>query len=555
MIYNGAGGGWNLRKAAPLGMVFSLEPDPSDNTLPRMNSQQLRILFVVGLLHLPAAGPLGAAEPATASRVPVANGVVLPCRPVAAAITEAMQFLKKADGGYVPGKPDGELAGYFTSAFVNPDGSRSQRALSFPARQHAYFMFTFLRYYAYTGEREWLLRARDLADWNLGHSTPSGAAYGNLPYSTFSNGRPGGSRDEDSIEPDKAAFIGSAYLALYEADSQKKYLDGARAIAETLVRQQRKDGSWPFRVLPEDGSVRQDFGGAPVFMVEFFETMLRHDDQPPYRRAHEGALKLMLQRNVEKNLWGTYHEDIRLKEEGYLSAEPMSFTAAYLFRQATDHPEYIEMGRRILSRMEERLVHTDGHAAAPAPAVAEQAGFDHIMPGHTARYCLALANLYSVTRDEQVKRRALSGINALTYMQSPAGLFRTFFHSVNPKKGKANRPNWYSQHLYTVCHVLEAMSSLPELAPDRQDHLLGSSIYPQNVRYSAGQVRFETIAASRAVLKRSFVPKAVRAGAHDLQLLKALPAEGRLGWWFDAPAGVLTIRHNRGPVEVRGASR
>jgi hypothetical protein len=233
----------------------------------------------------------------------------------------------------------------------------------------------------------------------------------------------------------------------------------------------------------------------------------------------------------------------------------MSFTAAYLFRQATDQPKYIEMGRRILSRMEERLVHTDGHAAAPAPAVAEQAGFDHIMPGHTARYCLALANLYSITRDEQVKRRALSGINALTYMQSPAGLFRTFFHSVNPKKGKANRPDWYSQHLYTVCHVLEAMSSLPELAPNRQDHLLGSSVCPQNVRYSAGQVRFETIAASRAVLKLSFVPKAVRAGAHDLQLLKAAPAEGQVGWWFDAPAGVLTIRHNLGPVEVLSASR
>jgi len=46
------------------------------------------------------------------------------------------------------------------------------------------------------------------------------------------------------------------------------------------------------------------------------------------------ALKLMLDRNVEKNLWGTYHEDIREKPPSYLSAEPMSFTAIYLLRHA-----------------------------------------------------------------------------------------------------------------------------------------------------------------------------------------------------------------------------
>lgn len=425
-------------------------------------------LFATGLLTAAGVGLADAAERAGTNQVQVVEGVVLPCRPVPEAIAAAMQFLRKADGGYVPGRMDRELAGYFTSAFVNEDGTRSERELAFPARQHAYFIFTFLRYGTYTGEREWLLRARDLADWNLAHSTPTNAAYANLPYSTFSKGQPGGSRDVDSIEPDKAAFLGSAYVALFEATAERKYLKAARAVAETLARRQREDGSWPFRVLPADGTVRQDFGGAPVFLVEFFERMLRHADQPAWKRAHEKALSYMLQTNIEKNLWGTYHEDIVLKPQDYLSAEPMCFTADYLFRHARAHPEYVEMGKQVIRRTEERLVHTEGHAAAPAPAVAEQAGFNHIMPGHTARYCLALANLYVVTHDEQVKRRALSGINALTYMQAPSGLFRTFFHSVNPKAAKAKRPNWYSQHLYTVCHVLEAMPCLPELAPKPQ---------------------------------------------------------------------------------------
>ena len=418
---------------------------------------------VFALLLVGACMPWAAVSYAAQSQgglVRVENGIVQPRHPITEAIDDAMQFLKKGDDGYVPGRIDGKLAGYFTHALVNDDGSPGDRQLAFPARHHAYFIFTFLHYHTYTGQRQWLLRARDLADWNLAHSTPSDAFYPDLPYSIYSNGKPGGSADKDSIEPDKAAFIGSAYIAVYEATRQEKYLTGAKAIARTLARRQSEDGGWPFRVVPADGTVRQEFGGAPVFFVQFFADILRHEDKPSYRRAHDRALELMLERNVERNLWGTYHEDVRAKPQDYLSAEPMSFTADYLFRHAKEHPEYIEMGRRILGSMEERLVHTEGHAAAPAPAVSEQMGFEHMMPGHTARYCLALAHLYKAAGDRQAKNKAISGINALTYMQSQAGLFKTFFQRVNDKRPDINRPNWYSQHLYTVCHVLEAMPAL-----------------------------------------------------------------------------------------------
>lgn len=484
--------------------------------------------------------------------IPVKDGIVQPRRPLPAAMADAMQFLRKADGAYVPGRLDGELAGYFSSAHVNPDGTRSSRRLAFPGRQHAYFIFTFLRYHAYSGEREWLLRARDLADWNLAHSTPTNAVYADVPYSTFLNGKPGGSRDVDAIEPDKCAFLGSGYLAVYEATGERRYLEAAATVARVLAKHQREDGSWPFRVVPETGVIRQDFGGAPVFFVEFFEMLLRHQNQPEWKRAHDQALKFMLERNVEKNLWGTYHEDIVSKPEAYLSAEPMSFTATYLFRQAATRPEYLDMGRKIIRAMEDRLVYTNGHAASPAPAVSEQAGFEHLMPGHTARYCRALAELYAIKGDEQAKRSALSGFNAVTYMQSPPGLFRTFFASVNPKADTSKRPDWYSQHLYTVCHLLEAMSVLPELAPDGADHFLGGDVYLREIRYAPGQVEFQTSAASRSVLKLNFTPKTIPSGRRELPSLKQLPAGKAAGWFFNPSTRLLTIQHEAGPVSVRG---
>ncbi len=404
------------------------------------------------------------ARPDETNKVRVVNGVVMPKRPLTNAIADAMLFLRKADGGYKPGSINGELAGYFTSALVNPDGTPSGREMAYPARQHAYFIFTFLRYGKYSGEKEWLPRARDLADWNLAHSTPATAVYSNLPYSTWRDGKAGGGADGDAIEPDKAAFLGSAYLALYDATQDKKYLTAAKAIGDTLIATQRPDGGWPFRVVAQDGTVREEFGGALVFYVEFFEDLVRHAQNVRYSKARDAALALMLDRHVKKQLWGTYHEDVKPKDPKYLSAEPMAFTANYLFQNAKAHPEYVAMGKTVLSQLESRLVYTNGHAASPAPAVSEQAGFDHIMPGHTARYCLALASLAKDTGDPEVKQRLMSALNALTYMQSDAGLFRTFFFSVKDTKPGRVKPDWYSQHLYTVCHVLEIMEMMPEVA-------------------------------------------------------------------------------------------
>jgi hypothetical protein len=83
-------------------------------------------------------------SPAAAPSVPVVDGVVQPRRPLPDAIRDAIAFFKKSDGGYVPGKLDGPLAAYFRTAHVQPDGSPSDRKFCFPARQHAYFINTFL---------------------------------------------------------------------------------------------------------------------------------------------------------------------------------------------------------------------------------------------------------------------------------------------------------------------------------------------------------------------------------------------------------------------------
>ncbi len=86
----------------------------------------------------------------------------------------------------------------------------------------------------------------------------------------------------------------------------------------------------------------------------------------------------------------------------------------------------------------------------------------------SARIIGERTRLYVATGDPEAKRKALSGFNALTCMQSEPGLFRTMFQPVNKRRPRPNREDWYSRHLYAVCHVLEAMPLLPELKAEKK---------------------------------------------------------------------------------------
>jgi hypothetical protein len=183
--------------------------------------------------------------------------------------------------------------------------------------------------------------------------------------------------------------------------------------------------------------------------------------------------------------------------------------------------------------------------------VAEQATFAHIMAGHTARYCLALADEYRVTQDPAIRRRALSGLNAVTYMQSDAGLFRTHFFDTKKKveKDPATAPNWYSQHLYSVCHILESMPALPEIAPNGQNHILGSSAGLRDVSYASGSVRYASAQPAEVSIKLGFTPKSVQVAGKPLAALTPGKTSGD-GWSFNPTTHVLTIRQTAGAAVI-----
>jgi hypothetical protein len=512
----------------------------------------LTFLAVLLLAPLAATAQSKQEKPEPTSPIALKDGVVPPCRPVAEAIEKAMVFFKKTDDGYVPGRLDGTLAPYFTDAFMGIKDGRSTRGIAYPARLHGQFIRTFLRCYTYTGDASWMLRARDLADWNIARSSPPDAEWPHLAYSTFEKGKPAGHKDKNALQPDKAAFIANSYLMLHEATGETRYLDAARKVAETLLKKQAPDGSWPFRVVPETGEITQKIGGAPVFFVEFFERLLQHENKDAYRQARDKALAYMMDRNIAKGLWGTYHEDVGLKQGTHLSAELMCYTAEYLIRSSAAHPEHLPMARRVLKQMEDKLVFTEEHGAAPAPGAAEQSGFEHIMAGHTARYGACLAQLYRATGDDEVKRRALSTLHGVTHMQTDEGVFVTFFYHMKKDKAgpKVVDRVWFSQHLFSIYNLLGGMATFPQLAPDGQDHILGSSLPLRDVAYAPGSVHYTASAPAEVKVKLGFVPEVVTLDGKPLHKLDKLPQDGKLGWFFDPATGMLILNHATGRASV-----
>jgi hypothetical protein len=218
------------------------------------------------------------------------------------------------------------------------------------------------------------------------------------------------------------------------------------------------------------------------------------------------------------------------------------------------------MARRVLKQMEDKLVFTEEHGAAPAPGVAEQNGFEHIMAGHTARYGACLTQLYLATGDEEVKRRALSTLHGVTHMQTDAGIFVTFFYNAKKpadstkKKPAGNTETdrvWFSQHLFSIYNLLGAMTVFPQLAPDTEAHILHHTTALRDVTYATAVIGYTATAPVQVKAKLTHAPKTITLDGKPLRSSDQLPSkDSEPAWHFDPATRLLTLHHSAGKVEI-----
>lgn len=399
------------------------------------------------------------------------DGQLLPFQSYAEVISRAMEFGTSGLDAWFKGDPKtlmDELGTrrpvYFYHSNLSQDGIPFRGApdayTSYPAFHHALFIETFLAWGAWSGRREGLDRAIELADWNLAHSTPNDWAYGGMPYSTCAQGKAGGFVDGTAIMTDKAAIMGLAYLKLFSVTNDKKYLIAAGTISEKLAANQSPEGNWPFRVDPKTKEVKEGYTSSVIYAVMLFEEMARLSGTPAFKKNRDAAFTWILENPVKTGRWCGYYEDIPEDAANRTNWDCID-TARYLIAHRDENPHFLPIALALNKYISATPIKDDKtfvsvqHPYAPAEALREQKACFVPMSVHSAHWALLMADLAKATGDSEYLRRATQTMNYVTYHLQPDG---HILLDVDPEHEKWTWPFnqfWFSIHYGSVKMLIE----------------------------------------------------------------------------------------------------
>jgi pimeloyl-ACP methyl ester carboxylesterase len=436
-----------------------------------------------------------------------------------------------------------------------------------PAFLNATFVDSLVSWYPYSGDRRALRAVREMLDYQLARGTsPAGWAWPRVPFPTSCAGerRYGRClaglprRFYGGIEPDKVGMLGLGYLNFYELTGEHRYLSAAVATGNALARHVRIGDTthtpWPFRVNARTGAVLDgaQFGGLVVGPVRLLDELIeiRAGNTGAYTRARDLAWSWLLKHQLNPdspawNRWSGFYEDVPYNPRSINQASPI-LTAHYLLShkapEAVD-PLWAEHATSLL-----RWVRTsfgrgpfagawgiDEQRAPGKPGCCSRVG----LGSTTSRWAAANALLYARTGDERAHEQAVRSLSYATYFAVRDG-------RISCCGQRPGNTFWFSDGYGDYLRSFNwAMAAMPELAPKRQNHLLGSSSVVQSVAYSQGGVAYRTFdTGSTEVLRLRFRPRSVTAGA-ALTEREDLAAEGYVVQPLGGGDYAIRIRHDR----------
>jgi hypothetical protein len=417
-----------------------------------------------------------------------------------------------------------------------------------PAFLNATFVDSLVSWYPYSGDRRAIRAVREMLDYQLAHGTsPAPWAWSRVPFATSCAGeRTYGRclaglprRFYGGVEPDKVGMLGLGYLQFYELTGAKRYLGAAVAAANALASHVRagdaKHTPWPFRVNARTGGVLDgaQFGGLVVAPVRLFDELIEVGaaNTAAYARARKLAWTWLLENQLDRNSsawnrWSGFYEDVPYNPRSLNQATP-SLTAHYLLTRdapETVDPTWDEDAAELLRWVRGAFGRgpfagawgIDEQWAPGKPGCCSRVG----LGSTTSRWAAANALLYARTGDQRARELAVRSLNYATYFAAGDGRIACC----------GRRPQntyWFSDGYGDYLRSFNwAMAAMPELAPKRRSHLLGSSSVVQAVSYAPRRVAYRTFARkSVEVLRLPFRPRRVVAGT-TLPERSDLTAEG-----------------------------
>jgi len=349
--------------------------------------------------------------------------------------------------------------------------------------------------HGYLGEEAIVADMRRLADHWIEHGfTGPDGPWPNLPF-PYNTEVHSGRYDGDMIagkgylQPDKAGSLGAELVVLYQVTGERRYLETAVRIADTLARTARLGDAlrspWPFRVHAVTGEVfvsskgRFDYTSNWTGALRLFDGLVRMREGrvADYEGTRAQVGDWLRAHPMRSQRWGPFFEDI----DGYSDTQINAGTLAlYLLEHPGFAPDSVAAVRRILDWCDRAFGNPLWQRYGARPTNEQTA---YLVPGnsHTSREASLELLWAEASGDGSRKPQAVRNLNWATYMVDGDGKNRYYRDDVWLTDG-------YGDY---VRHYLRAMAAAPELAPKDQNHLLRTSSVVRRIDYGSEAIRYE----------------------------------------------------------------
>lgn len=300
-------------------------------------------------------------------------------------------------------------------------------------------------------KEEALLIARNAAKFLIDQSRPEGDRLEYFPP-TYYGDRVASKNDWNvgrTMTMD-ACYSGNAFLDLFRVTGDSFYYDRALKIADTFMKIQNEDGSFPIKVYFETGEPVNEVKAMLHPILNYTRRLENEYGVTKYADMSARAAKWMKEVALETfDLTGQF-EDVTvegLKPYQNLTNCTASPYASYILR---GHPsaEEIEDARDLIRLSEDQFVHwnalpnKDGVRPIATPCVYEQHRYQVPVDNSSCNVANAYLDLYEATGDELAFAKAKALVDNLTVVQDITnGKIPTTFDLRSPERNK-RRTYW-----------------------------------------------------------------------------------------------------------------
>jgi hypothetical protein len=356
--------------------------------------------------------------------------------------------------------------------------------------------------YQYTGDEAVKQNMVLMADYWLQHGlSPPDVLWPNMPM-PYNTDVHSGVYDGDMtaglgfMEPDKAGSFGSELVALYRMTGERKYLDAAVKIADTMVARAQpgddKSSPWPFRVDVRTGEPSAFRLKSPPILdtytsnwaptLEMFDQLiaLQAGDVSTYEKTRKLAIDWLQNTPFRTNNWGPFFAIVPVWARTNTAINADTMASYILLHRDSWGPTWRAEAEQAMRWVDDALSHRQWSRYGVFP-INEQTG--DMRPGnsHTARHGSVELIWCEATGDWSRKDGAIRRLNWATYMVDADGKNRF-------PRGEISLTDGYGDF---VRHYLRAMAACPELAPADQNHLLRTTSVIKSIRYGDDQITYE----------------------------------------------------------------